>query len=55
MKFARQSGANVFQTYYMAEGGIDGQNSFYKQLFLDKGVTLLSNIELRYKNHFKLL
>lgn len=32
MKFARQSGAEVFNKFYMAKGSIDGQNSFLNQL-----------------------
>lgn len=31
MKFSGQSGPEVFQTFYMAEGGVDGQNSFLNQ------------------------
>ncbi|KUJ06236.1 uncharacterized protein LY89DRAFT_678962 [Mollisia scopiformis] len=31
MKFSEQSGPEVFQTFYMAEGGVDGQNSFLNQ------------------------
>jgi hypothetical protein len=52
MKFAGQSGADVFQKFYMAEGGIDGQNSF-SNLPLRKdhvesfrGMTLQCNPEL---------
>ncbi|KAH7317422.1 hypothetical protein BKA65DRAFT_600074 [Rhexocercosporidium sp. MPI-PUGE-AT-0058] len=31
MKFSGQSGPEVFQRFYMAEGGVDGQNSFLNQ------------------------
>ncbi|TAQ89768.1 hypothetical protein B7494_g1911 [Chlorociboria aeruginascens] len=31
INFARKSGAKVFQTYYMAEGSVDRQNSFLNQ------------------------
>jgi hypothetical protein len=31
MKFARQSGPDVFQTFYMAEGSVDWQSSVLNQ------------------------
>jgi hypothetical protein len=31
MKFAGQSGPEVFQNYYMAKGSVDRQNSFLNQ------------------------
>jgi hypothetical protein len=31
MKFSGQLGADVFRKYYMAEGSVDGQNSFLNQ------------------------
>src|ERR1700750_967777 len=52
MKFAGQSNADVFQTYYMAEGSIDGQNSFLnlplRQDHVEsfRGMTLQCNPEL---------
>jgi len=52
IKFAGQSNSRVFQASYMAEGGVDGQNSFFNQpLQKDhiesfRGITLSCNPEL---------
>ncbi|KAF8862713.1 hypothetical protein BDZ45DRAFT_585016 [Acephala macrosclerotiorum] len=51
-KFAGQSNHRVFQTYYMAEGSVDGQNSFLNQPcrtdFIEdmRGISLHCNPEL---------
>jgi hypothetical protein len=52
MKFAGQSGPDVFRAFYMAEGSVDGQNSFLNQpLRKDhvesfRGISLQCNPEL---------